>query len=401
MAVHDPESFARRGEQLESITIAHITLSWLFIALRAYTRVFVKPNFGWDDLAMIFAGMIYTVYCAFIFYIEAHGGGTHVTSVAQLSDLTKRAVGSEATYIATVMMLKISVGILFARIVVQRWQLVVIYTTIVISCISASASFFYCLFRCGPDLDEYVMRQLSYLCTPRGLDRFFAYQHAAFAFSTDCVFVLLPIPLLWNTNMSRKSKFSIGFILSLATLGCVCSAIRFRYVDGLTQIEDFFWNATNISIWSTIEPGVGIMAGCMATLRPLIKCAHAKVQTLRSSRTLFARNSHLVEIGMNSSNEERADSRSANIVQYSKDAGLTSEDRRRDGGRTRISHSTGQGSTECILSPSEEKHTSEQSKRLELNRTNTWTSVSPDCSDLLPPLVPTLQCTKSRQHDQF
>ncbi|KAL5445582.1 hypothetical protein PMIN06_008022 [Paraphaeosphaeria minitans] len=154
MAVHDPESFARRGEQLESITIAHITLSWLFIALRAYTRVFVKPNFGWDDLAMIFAGMIYTVYCAFIFYIEAHGGGTHVTSVAQLSDLTKRAVGSEATYIATVMMLKISVGILFARIVVQRWQLVVIYTTIVISCISASASFFYCLFRCGPDLDE-------------------------------------------------------------------------------------------------------------------------------------------------------------------------------------------------------------------------------------------------------
>ncbi|OAG04040.1 uncharacterized protein CC84DRAFT_1057982, partial [Paraphaeosphaeria sporulosa] len=256
MAVHDAESFARRGEQLESITIASLALSWLMIALRAYTRVF----------------MIYTIYCAFILYIEAHGGGTHVTSVAQLSGLTKRAVGSEATYIATVMMLKISVGILFARIVVQRWQLVVIYTTVAISCISASASFFYCLFRCGPDLDEYVTRQLNSLCTPRVLDRFFAYQHAAFAFSTDCVFVLLPIPLLWNTNMSRKAKFSIGFILSLATLGCVCSAIRFRYVDGLTQIEDFFWNATNISIWSTIEPGVGIMAGCMATLRPLMKC---------------------------------------------------------------------------------------------------------------------------------
>ena len=116
------------------------------------------------------------------------------------------------------MMLKISVSILFARIVVKRWQLIVIYTTVAISCISASASFFYCLFRCGLDLDQYVLRQLSNLCTPRGLDRFFAYQHAAFAFSTDCVFVVLPIPVLWNTNMSRKSKFSIGFILSLAAL---------------------------------------------------------------------------------------------------------------------------------------------------------------------------------------
>jgi hypothetical protein len=116
------------------------------------------------------------------------------------------------------MMLKISVSILFARIVVKRWQLIVIYTTVFISCVSASAAFFYCLFRCGPNLDHYALRQLSNLCTPRKLDRFFAYQHAAFAFSTDCVFVLLPIPLLWNTNMNRKSKISIGFILSLATL---------------------------------------------------------------------------------------------------------------------------------------------------------------------------------------
>ncbi|KAF2437906.1 hypothetical protein P171DRAFT_526671 [Karstenula rhodostoma CBS 690.94] len=400
MALHDAKSFAKRGEQLENIVIAHFVLSWLFIALRAYTRIFVKPNFGWDDLTMIFAGVIYTIYCAFILYIEGHGGGTHVTSVAQLSDLTKRAVGSEATYIATVMMLKVSVSILFARIVVKRWQLVVIYTTVAISCISAAASFFYCLFRCGPDLDEYVVQQLSSLCTPRVLDRVFAYQHAAFAFSTDCVFVLLPIPLLWNTNMSRKSKCSMGFILSLATLGCVCSAIRFRYVDGLTQTEDFFWNATNISIWSTIEPGVGIMAGCMATLRPLMMCAQVKIQTLRSPRLLFAKKSHSVEMGMTSSNEERGGSKGADAVKFSKDAGLASE-RHQDGGRARTSQSTGRGSsTECILSPSDENHTFGQCESLELDRTNTWASVSPNPGDALPPLMPTLHYMKKRLHNE-
>jgi hypothetical protein len=60
--------------------------------------------------------------------------------------------------------------------------------------------------------------------------------------------------------------------------GCICSIIRFRYIDGLTQVDDFFWNAVNIAIWSTIEAGASIIAGCLATLRPLLKCmvGHAR-----------------------------------------------------------------------------------------------------------------------------
>jgi hypothetical protein len=59
--------------------------------------------------------------------------------------------------------------------------------------------------------------------------------------------------------------------------------IRFQYVDGLTQIEDFFWNATNIAIWSTIECGASIIAGCLATLRPFLKRMFATAGTLTKS----------------------------------------------------------------------------------------------------------------------
>ena len=89
--------------------------------------------------------------------------------------------------------------------------------------------------------------------------------------------------------MDRKSKISAGFILCLAASACICSMIRFQYVDGLTQIEDFFWNATNVAIWSTIECGASIIAGCLATLRPLLKRLFATVgsitKSLRSSNT--------------------------------------------------------------------------------------------------------------------
>jgi hypothetical protein len=62
------------------------------------------------------------------------------------------------------------------------------------------------------------MQQVSSQCTPEILDRFMAYQQAAVTTLTDVVFVALPVFILWNANMSRRAKLSVGFILCLATL---------------------------------------------------------------------------------------------------------------------------------------------------------------------------------------
>jgi hypothetical protein len=127
-------------------------------------------------------------------------------------------VVSEATYTLAMMTLKISLGIFFARIIVKPWQTGLIYVNVGLNIFSSAAAFFYCLFRCGPNIDDYVIQQLLKKCTPRTLDRFIAYQQAAVTTLTDLVFVTLPIFILWNANMSRKSKISVGFILCLATL---------------------------------------------------------------------------------------------------------------------------------------------------------------------------------------
>lgn len=125
---------------------------------------------------------------------------------------------SEATYVVAMMILKISLGIFFARIVVKPWQMGLIYVNVGVNIFSSTATFFYVLFRCGPNLDDYVIQQLSDKCTPRTLDRFMAYQQAAIMTLTDLVFVALPVFILWNANMSGSSKISVGFILSLAAL---------------------------------------------------------------------------------------------------------------------------------------------------------------------------------------
>lgn len=45
--------------------------------------------------------------------------------------------------------------------------------------------------------------------------------------------------------------------------------IRNNEVHHLIDHDDFLWSTTDVAIWSTVEPGIGIAAASIATLRPL------------------------------------------------------------------------------------------------------------------------------------
>jgi hypothetical protein len=55
----------------------------------------------------------------------------------------------------------------------------------------------------------------------------------------------------------------------IGSSGSAASIVRFPYIYQLTETEDFLWSNTDVSIWSTVEPGIGITASSMATMRPL------------------------------------------------------------------------------------------------------------------------------------
>ncbi|USP74792.1 hypothetical protein yc1106_02066 [Curvularia clavata] len=264
------------------ITIAFLALAWVFILLRVWTRTFVIANFGWDDSIMVLAGLIFTVYCATVLFIATHGGGTVISDFEHLKWLMKLANVAESSYVLAMMFIKISIAIFFARIIAKRQHMIIIYVAIAITVVSSVSTYLYCFLRCGPDLDEYLVRQLTDDCAPVHLDLFMAYQQAAFNTLTDVIFVAMPVVVLWNASMDRRAKVSAGFVLIIATLGAICSMIRFKYVEGVLKIGDFFWHAVNISMWSTIEAGTCIIAACTATLRPLLKSTLDRVQTATS-----------------------------------------------------------------------------------------------------------------------
>jgi hypothetical protein len=54
--------------------------------------------------------------------------------------------------------------------------------------------------------------------------------------------------------------------------GSTATLIRLPYTSTLKPYKgDFLYRTTDFAIWTTVEVGVGITAGCIATLKPLFK----------------------------------------------------------------------------------------------------------------------------------
>ena len=61
-------------------------------------------------------------------------------------------------------------------------------------------------------------------------------------------------------------------IVNICFSGSICSVARLFYLGALiTPTEHFYDKNTYISVWSLLEPGVGITATSLATLRPLVR----------------------------------------------------------------------------------------------------------------------------------
>lgn len=164
----------------------------------------------------------------------------------------------------------------------KPWQRATFYVILAI-CISYSTLYvFIAIFQCGlpTELLEYVVSGQG--CLPTDVLLGFGYTYSAISIIADWVFVVIPIFMLAETSIDRRSKVSVGVIIALGAVGSISSVIRLVYLKGILFGKDFFFEASNVTIWSTAEPGTGIVAASLATLRPLVRKA---VQIVRGSTT--------------------------------------------------------------------------------------------------------------------
>ncbi|KAI4748158.1 hypothetical protein E4T50_01563 [Aureobasidium sp. EXF-12298] len=262
------------SEALTAIAAAFLVLTITFTTLRFLVRGYMIRALGWDDWLILLALNSFICQAAFLVHIAWMEQNKDLRLQKPLSDALEYVELEFAFYIFTTLALKLSLAVFFLRIVLEKWQRrVIIFSTIIFSVYTFSF-FFVAIFQCGlPNL--YLLHKIQGKCVSWSVLGPMNYIHGVMNALTDWIFVSFPILVVRRAHMSGRDKWSVVVVLVIGVLGSVASVVHLFYIDALHSGDKdaaaFFSQAPSIAILSTIEPGMGITAACMATLKPLFK----------------------------------------------------------------------------------------------------------------------------------
>ena len=169
------------------------------------------------------------------------------------------------------------------------------------------AEWFFVIFQCRPVQFQWNATIEGGTCTGNFVSSALAF--SAMSIASDWFYALIPIPMLWSLKRNLQSKISICLILSLGVMyicntllvktvsnrlhlrssASICPLVRLHYLLSIKNYSDLLCEEvfpkqmelklngdaltdtdTNGLIWTIIEPGIAIMAGSIATFRPLL-----------------------------------------------------------------------------------------------------------------------------------
>lgn len=136
--------------------------------------------------------------------------------------------------------------------------------------------FFVTLLQCNPISFFWDKFSQTGWCVPIDVIIALTFLYSVISVICDFTFALLPIFLVWNLNMSGRTKILLVPILGMACVASIAVLCRMAYVMDFKN-PDFLWATVDIAIWSDTEQALGITAASLATLRPLYRQLAAKL----------------------------------------------------------------------------------------------------------------------------
>ncbi|TDZ58220.1 hypothetical protein CTRI78_v005572 [Colletotrichum trifolii] len=260
-----------RGPELLGVNIFFTVAAIIATALRCYVRAGLVKAFGRDDWLMVLALVFFSCYSAASITGVHYGTGRHFDDLEK-GDI-KMAMESwwycYLFYALSMITSKMSIAYFLLRIATRKIHVWIIYTAMLFTVLAGVVFFFVTLFQCLP-VSYFWNKEQSGSCIDINVVIGLAYLYSAFSVISDLTFAVLPAFLVWGLQLKTRAKLAL---IPLLIMGCVASSavvVRFGYLMNLKD-PDFLWSTTDIAIWSSVEQGLAITAGSLATIRPLLK----------------------------------------------------------------------------------------------------------------------------------
>ncbi|GJC83155.1 hypothetical protein ColLi_05993 [Colletotrichum liriopes] len=261
-----------RSGQVLAVAVLFFVLCWIAVGLRIYCRGWIIRSLGVDDKLMIGLMLIFTVYLITQIQGVRYGTGRHRIDLSpeHNRDALMYWYICELLYIISTCLLKISVGYFLLRVSVRRTHIWILRVLMLGTVLFGSTYFFMVMFQCRPIPTFWEQSpRVEGKCFSNRVVLIMTYTASIINCLADWAFGILPLFIVWSLSLPKRTRFLAFGILSFAAIGSAATVIRSVYIPTLLDGDDFLWATTDVALWSTVEPGIGITAASIATLRPL------------------------------------------------------------------------------------------------------------------------------------
>ncbi|KAJ0121927.1 cation-transporting atpase 4 [Diaporthe amygdali] len=259
------------GVLLLHVTIAMLTLSWVTLGARLAVRKWLKPEaMGADDYLMFTGLILYSVTCSLVIVCCFYGAGqlSKELTPPDIMQGTKLFFIAEFFYSSCTVPIKSSICVTLLRIADARRRFVWTIWFVIGATAVASVVFILVIANiCHPITA--LWGETTGVCNPI-LNSSVSFFFSAVSIVTDLTLAVLPAILLMPLQMRWRVKISVVLMLGLAAFASCATIIRLRYLTLYNDQAEFMFSTGQIGLWSVVEEGIGICAGSMPTLRPLL-----------------------------------------------------------------------------------------------------------------------------------
>ncbi|KAF5986608.1 integral membrane protein PTH11 [Fusarium coicis] len=260
----DPKGLAR---VLVIVPIIFLILTAVIVILRCVVRLKYRL-FGIDDGLMLIGWILHVTFTAAGLRAVYAGVGTKdkdLNAYLQVHGRKWMWIG-QVIYDFSLTPLKASICVTLLRIAVTKTHRIIVWATLIFTIVTTMYNTIGTFFGCMPISANWNDREKCSVPLLMSL----GYVVSISAVISDWTCAILPIFMLYKSHMRKATKVSVSIILGLAALASICTIVRIPYLTAFSQPDNYLYNVGNIVLWSTLESGIGIIAGSLPSLRKLV-----------------------------------------------------------------------------------------------------------------------------------
>ncbi|KAK1826993.1 hypothetical protein QBC39DRAFT_437530 [Podospora conica] len=261
------------GPRIVAATMIVTMAAFITYLARMYVRVGMVRNAGLDDYFMTLAIALSVTGQGIVWGSVVNGAGRHMGDVPleNLGAGLKLNFISQAIYLVAICIVKLAVGAMLLRIASFPIYKVITKSLMGFQAVWSTMCLLTLMLQCK-DIRALWDPTIPMKCWGEDTLHGLSYSNLAVSLFTDLAFALfIPVPMLWNLNVNRRTRLSLVGALGLGTFACAAAFVKIPSLVNYGKTGDWLWDSRDITIWTIVECNTGIVAANLPTLRPLFK----------------------------------------------------------------------------------------------------------------------------------